>query len=151
SPKEDEYNHHNQNKADIEGGLHILNAADDGLRAVVGCEKHDGTGELRLNRRQHLADRLGHLDRIYPRAAKDTDEDVCPRLRVTTDPDTHVNAFVLHSLLGGCHIPQVNRSAVVLSDNQAVILICSHQLSLWLQQEAAMRTVELPGSGIGGP
>ena len=56
----------------------------------------------------------------------------------------------MHSLLGGCHIAQVNRSAVRLSNNQPVILVCSHQLSLRLQQEAAMRTVELPGSGISG-
>ena len=43
----------------------------------------------------------------------------------------------------------MNRRTILLSDDEAVVLLGGHELSLRLQQKSAMRAVKLAGAGIG--
>ena len=74
--EEDEDDHDHEDKSEVERGLDVVDAGDDGLRAIVGREQQNRTGKLRLNRWQQVAHRLGHLHRIHARPAKHADENV---------------------------------------------------------------------------
>src|SRR5208282_6096990 len=43
----------------------------------------------------------------------------------------------------------MNRRTIALSDDEAVVLVGGHELSLRLQQESAIRAVELASPGVG--
>ena len=118
------------------------------MRAVISSYEQNRTGELRLNGGKLIPHGFGHFDRVYARAPKDSDHYGCARLRVATHPEAHVNALVLHALLGAGDILQINRRAVVLSNDQSVILLSRGELPLGLQQKAAMLSVDLPCAGI---
>ena len=87
---------------------------------------------------------------LTPARRNTADHNGCPRLTVAAHPETHVDAFVLHAVSWRRDIFQINRRAVVLADDEVVVLLGGRQLSLRLQQEAAMRAVELPRAGVSG-
>jgi len=69
---------------------------------------------------------------------------------VSADPETHIDPFVLQALGRGCNILQKDRRAVSLPDDQVVVFVRRSELTLRLEQEAAMCAIELSCAGIVG-
>src|SRR5438067_5958655 len=89
--------------------------------------------ELFPNAWQQIAYRFRDLHRVCAGPPEHRHNDGCPWCGITTRPEAHVDAFVLHGLLRSGNILQEDRSAAVLPNNQLLILLGRAQLALWLQ------------------
>ena len=63
-------------------------------------------------------------------------------------PEAHVDTLVLHAVGSLGHILQIDRPAIVLADDEAVVIFRLGQLPLGLKQESAMLAIELPCSRV---
>src|SRR5260370_14625642 len=107
-------------------------------------------GALGLNDGEKVANSLANVTGFLSALAKDRHYDRCVGFRVPTDPEAHVDPLVLHALRGCGNVFEINRRAIGLPDDKIVVFVRGGQLTLRLEQEGAMRSIELSGAGIVG-
>src|SRR6202167_289498 len=94
---------------------------------------------------------LDHYNCICSRTAKHRDHHGCTGLGISAHPETHIDTLVLNTLAGAGNIFQVHRRAAALSDDEVVVFVSGGQLSLGLEQKAAVWPVELARTGVCSP
>src|SRR5205823_7745225 len=62
--KKNENHHHHKNESNVQSRLHVLDARDDGLRAVIRGNNSHGRRKLALNAWQQIAYRFRDLHRV---------------------------------------------------------------------------------------
>ena len=132
--EEDDHDHQGHGQHQLE--LHVRNRGPDGCGPVGEDGDLDRGRQGLLNLRQQLLDPVHHL---YDIGA-----------RLSLDIDNHCRVFVhpgrLPDILGivndGCHIGEQDRGAVIISDDQRLILLAGEQLVIGAQYRCLSGTVE---------
>src|SRR5580700_2004545 len=100
---------------------------------------------LRFDVWQKIPYRVGHFDGVGSCSSKHSHNHRGGRRWMSSHPETHIDALVLHTVFSSRNVSQIDWSTAVLSDNELLVLIGGAQLPLRLKQKSMVRPIELPG------
>ena len=95
-----------------------------------------------------ILDAACDLNSVGPCGLVDSDHDVSAGLRISAQPDVSIEALVLHAVDRGGNILQIDGRAVVLTDDETVVVRRGDELALWLEKKCTLRSIDLTGATV---
>ena len=128
--QEDKDDDDDEGEGDDQGFLDVQHRADDRQGSVIDRNHPDRARKLRGDGRKDSPDAAGHFDRIGARLAEDPDDHRAVRDLVAPGPKAHGHALVLDRVDHPGYVAHVDRSSVLLGDDEICVFLGVLQLAL---------------------